>query len=369
MALSGLELINACRTRLDELWQEVKAEYENAPDNNYDLDETLRGAIHRSINSGTKSYRYVLPTQLLAKVVEPAVDCQCLQEQRGGVGAFDARSLAHSVIVTFDEANNKVLGGAPEPYVNNPLRVPEVSAKHRDKRKDKEGWDDLLTVLSDAQQDATNQTALLSLKQVLLEILRRLHQTTITYSVPSRTSLEQTRQVAAKFMSIPSGGDNVQAIATGLLKAVGLTFGIFDRVERSHTNAADASTGQVADIECYKADTIVLAAEVKYVALTKNMIEVKLPVFRSNGVTEIVYLITKGLVEAERAGIEALMSKEFANGQNIYLYDLGDFAAITLGLLGEDGRRVFLVEVGKTLEAFNSPYKQRKAWAELLASI
>lgn len=98
-------------------------------------DGALIESIHRAINSATKSYHYVLPTQLIAKLADPSLDCRCLQVARGGQGAFDARTIAHKVVVPFDQSNNNVLGGSPEPYVNNPLRVPEVSAQYRKLRK------------------------------------------------------------------------------------------------------------------------------------------------------------------------------------------------------------------------------------------
>ena len=45
------------------------------------------------------------------------------------VAAHSTREVSHiRVIVPFDQANFCVLGGAPEPYANNPLRIPGVTA-------------------------------------------------------------------------------------------------------------------------------------------------------------------------------------------------------------------------------------------------
>src|SRR3990172_5870666 len=62
----------------------------------------IQQAVGRSINSTTKSYRYVLPTQVVAKVVDPALDSRSVQEGSDLAGSFDARSLCHKVIVPFD---------------------------------------------------------------------------------------------------------------------------------------------------------------------------------------------------------------------------------------------------------------------------
>ena len=59
------------------------------------LDESnLLKAVHASVNSSTKTYRYVLP-QILSKLADPSLDSHCLQALRGGQGAFDARTVAH----------------------------------------------------------------------------------------------------------------------------------------------------------------------------------------------------------------------------------------------------------------------------------
>src|SRR5690348_6568128 len=67
----------------------------------------IQEAITRSVN-GQKSYRYVLPTQILAKVANPELDCRAFQEGAPIPNAFDARSFCCQVIVPFDRANEQV---------------------------------------------------------------------------------------------------------------------------------------------------------------------------------------------------------------------------------------------------------------------
>jgi hypothetical protein len=45
------------------------------------------------------------------------------------------------------DGNERVLGGSPEPYVNNPLRVPGITAAYRNAQKQKTDWDKLVAVL------------------------------------------------------------------------------------------------------------------------------------------------------------------------------------------------------------------------------
>src|SRR5690606_24687256 len=112
-----------------------------------------------SITGATKTYHYVLLTQLLAKVVQPDLDCRSVQAGNFPYpGAFDARTIAHKVVVPFDKDNQNVLGGSVEPYVNNPLRVPGILPEYRSQQKDKAGWDTLVRIL-ERVEDAGNPIA------------------------------------------------------------------------------------------------------------------------------------------------------------------------------------------------------------------
>jgi hypothetical protein len=144
-----------------------------------DLEPRLTEAIRASVNSRTKTYVYVLPTQVLAKHIQPKADARCLQAKRGGRGAFDARTLCHSAIVHFDKQHDNVLGGSAEPYVNNPLRVPELTRKYRGAQKDKVGWDTLCYVLGQVERVNKPAFTLKVLRQVLIEVYRRLEQTRV----------------------------------------------------------------------------------------------------------------------------------------------------------------------------------------------
>jgi hypothetical protein len=114
-------------------------------------DLELKEKIQECLTSSIKSYRYVLPTQLLSKSVDHALDCRSLQVADESEGSFDARTIAHFVIVPFESNNHDVLGGSKEPYVNNPLRCPAVSLAYRDRQRNKNDWDMLIFVLDKIQ--------------------------------------------------------------------------------------------------------------------------------------------------------------------------------------------------------------------------
>ncbi len=67
--------LTAARETLKALWATAQGE-SGAPKN---VPEEILQAIDASINSSTLTYRYVLPTQLLAKCIDPSLDCRALQ--------------------------------------------------------------------------------------------------------------------------------------------------------------------------------------------------------------------------------------------------------------------------------------------------
>jgi len=357
--------IDRCREILGETWKKVSQQNFRPSLAESDLAE----AISRCINSRTKTYRYVLPTQLVAKLSDGSLDSRCVQASRGGRGAFDARSVCQKVIVKFDKDNERVLGGSPEPYVNNPLRVPEVTARYRPQQKDRKGWDDLCRILDRVEKEQSPEFTRALFEQALFEVFKRLSKMRITYPVPRRISYDRTVTLIEDFLGVPSGGDRPQAVASALLEAVGEKFGLYTEVRRSKITAADRASGQIADIECYDSTGLVMVVEVKDRELIINHIRDKLPDARSRGVSEILFLIQRGIREANGDEIAKLLEREFAVGQNIYILPLNIFMPSLLVLLGEDGRIDFLKRVGKTLDKYGSAIQHRRAWAELMSRI
>lgn len=335
------DIIAESKDALNRLWNEIEDMANRGTLLDVINDDTLKNAIQRAINSNTKTYRYVLPTQILAKLVDPSLDSRCLQVIRAGKGAFDARSICHSVIVPFDKQNDSVLGGSPEPYVNNPLRQPEVTSQYRNKQKDKDGWDDLCDILKSVEDHNDKSFTELALKQTLIEIYKRLTNIRVTYPVPKRISLNQCITLITMSLSEQSGGDRVQAIA---------------------------SAGQVADLECIsESGDIILAVEVKDRDLTINQIKDKLPNMRAQKVTEILFIAQQGIAKEDEDDVTTLIDKEFISGQNIYVFDLMSLSKSLLALLGESGRGIFLDFVGKELDRYRSDITHRRAWANLLS--
>lgn len=363
------EFLQACRDRLDELWREA-SESPISDDSASAISSCpgLADDIRHCVNSATKTYRYVLPTQLLAKIVNADLDSRCVQASRGGRGAFDARTIAHEVIVPFDRANELVLGGSPEPYVNNPLRIAAISPEHRDAQKNKVGWDALCRILDEVENRNSPQFTRSVLDHTLRCIAERLEGVRVVYPAPRRISLAGAVDLVLAFLSERSGGDRFESVTSALFLVAGQRFGLFSLVKRASTNAADRSAKMLGDIECVDSSgKIVMVVEAKDRALTIRQVEDKVPGLRENKIAEAFFVAGKGIAPDDEDEVRQLVAREFASGQNLYVTELEPLARVLLAMIGEAGRREFLERIGRELDAYSDLY-HRRAWAKLLST-
>ncbi|CAH0281639.1 hypothetical protein SRABI80_03731 [Peribacillus frigoritolerans] len=87
--------------------------------------------IYSVLNENHLTYKYILVNALLAKASFPEINMICLQKQSKLVGAYDARSLCHQVLVPFEEEKLfGAFGSSIEPFLNKPARVPELSTSN-----------------------------------------------------------------------------------------------------------------------------------------------------------------------------------------------------------------------------------------------
>lgn len=360
-------LTAAAAALLERVWSELTDAPLSAPPAT-DIPAEIVAAIQRSISSKTKTDRYVLPTQLLAKAVNRSLDCRAIQSGRGVARAFDLRSLCHDVIVPFDRRNHAVLGGASEPYVNNPLRIPAVVPEHRGNQKDKQGFDDLCQVLQYAEENPDAVDCLLYV--TLRAIQSRLAEVQVDFPVPNRVALSDALLAVRRFVDERSGGLRLQVVCVALLRQIGRNFSLFEEVRAAALNAADQQTGNAADIECRRGDgTIALAVEVKDRALVVRHIQDKLGALHSRGISELLYLASGGVDAADTEAVQALVAREFRSGHNIYCVEVERFLEAALVLLGEHGRRAFLVGVGDELNLAAADLHHRRDWRTIVQSI
>lgn len=366
LVMNTEKFIQSCHSYLNERWASVSSQINSGTFQKPNIAALLTEKIKKILESSSKTYHYVLPTQILAKIVDPKLDCRSVQASYKKSGAFDARTVAHKVIVPFDRGNSNVLGGSTEPYVSKPLRLPAIIGSYRAQQKQKTDWDILVELLEEIETRNDIDFTKSVFDYLLFEIYNLLEEVSVLYPIPNRVSLGKTIELVNKFLSTSSGGNNEEIIATALLSTLAFHFRMFDKVESSNVNSADKASGLAADIECFVNGSVALLVEVKDQLLTLTQIERKMENARAKSITEILFLAQHGIEETEKDSIKDNIMQEFSSGHNIYTCTIIEFALGMLILLGEKGRVKFLAEVGKELDRRNSPVKHRKAWAMLL---
>jgi hypothetical protein len=354
-----------CKAALEEAWLQVWSETATVEPPSV-MSEELLNAIREAVNSDTKTYRYVLPTQLVAKLANPLLDCRSVQAGADSEGAFDARSVASKVISPFDLSHERVLGGSTDPYVSNPLRVTAVDPSQRDAQKDKVGWDRLCLVLQAVETNSNPEFTASVFRQVLREIKARLELVHVTYPFPHRVSLDDTLRITREFLKEKSSGDRFECLLAALFSQLGSSFGLYSEVLRTKSNSADASTGMVADIECRDSKgALVAAVEAKDRNITVTQLQEKIPLWREAGLTEAFLIATKDVKTADAQKIAEAQRVEFSSGHNIYCLPWDAFASSIFALIGETGRSEYLKKVAAELDKY-SAVQHRRTWADLL---
>ncbi len=347
------------RDLLNSLWSHVLT----------DEGFTLNPDFDRLIDSNSVSIRFCLPTQLLGKLVDPKLDCLCLQKGAGdSESMWDPRGFAAKVIVPWVMANQNVLGTSADPYVSLPLRKPRLELP-TGKAKNKEEWTLLYNLLADIESAGNPDNTMIALMFVLRSVKRKLSESTFEYFVPERISLEQAQSIVSKFLAESSGGDRGLSVAAALFTTLGKFFGLYSDVRRYVINATDVSTGSAGDIECLDADgKLRLAIEVKERSLT--LTDVKSAVLKARKVSIQDFLFNSPRVStSDRAEITELFEKTWASGTSLYQISIDELIRVGLALTGETGRKHFLDNVGLQLNKFNTQPKNRQRWKELLEEI
>ncbi len=334
-----------------------------------------------ALSDRSQTFPYVLPTQLLAKIVDSSLDARCLQKEESIEGdatesyvpvnagqRFDPRSFCVEVIVPWNSSNNNIIGRSNDPYVSKPLRTPwlTVDTPHFRKMKFRDIWAALARILFKAQNEEAYAEK--AFEQTLIILARRAALVEVDYRVPGRVSFNDSINLIEMLLSKGSGGVAAQAVATALLQVIGIRFGLWDQASTQHVNAADRTSGQVADITCFKNSNVILVCEVKDRAIYPREVDEKLLVLRGSTVRDALFLVRHGN-ESDREILDSILRRHFAGGLNGYVFDIIEFLQPFLAVLNEDGRKDFLVGIGEVLNHMAAPLPLRRRWAELLSSV
>ena len=355
------------RRRLEELWdEEIREGVDSAP---IAGDEKIMAHVSVLMASETVSFPYALLTQLLGKVTDRRLDALCLQKgDDSSDSRWDPRSLAKDVVVPWVQTNENVLGTSTDPYVSNSLRRPFVSpAPPNVQKATLPLWESFHAVLSDVEEHADPDYTLAVFRAVLREVKTRLVRQQITYPALPRVSLEQVLSLVGALLVHSQEGEHAMSVVAALCVEAGKRLRLWDEVKRQVSTASDKSTGMAGDLECWSEERLVCVVEVKERSVTLADVQSFESKLSLAGATEAIIVAPK-FDPSEIDEIKRRLRLMWGRGINLYHLTIDEFVSVTMSLIGEDGRRGFIVAIGEQLDAYARP-SGRMAWRNLLTDV
>lgn len=334
--------------------------YKLASEDKFKPNSAFKDEISFVINNTHLTYRYILLTAVLSKSVSNNVNPLALQASSNLDGAYDARSVCHSVIVPFERDYLKnALGGSNEPFLNKPARFKELSLNNAVRRgNDKRILELLCSFLPKIEN--TDQ-AFHSLVDAVYYILR-LSETKNTLPLTTDVKASKCSEIInfIKVLTAKSHEGESCVLAAGtLISCLGNLF-IKDCVVKVHpVNQAGTSSNEVNDIDVYKSDKIIWTFEIKDKKFTKYDVEHAIKKTKDNHCNSLFFV----------RGIHALthdfsarqfIDEQRSNGFLLNIIGIIEFSELLIGLCENIDLKFFvetILKVSKQARIKNPTHK------------
>jgi hypothetical protein len=315
---------------------------------------------------GEVTYRYILLTAALSKVANPNVHYRALQKGSKLQGAYDARSVAHQVVVPFEKSHGERFGGSNEPYLNRPARYPEFDMSNRDRNRNAQRR--LYDLLEFCQTQSQKDKALpkLFLRQVLKEMMSAPPMRQDFHVPPVQVSLKKTVQIVDEYLAVSGSGERLVAVSAALFSSTSHVTGKQLDVTAYPVNWSDKFAKTAGDIEFRMNGKIVKAAESKDKPILESDVRHCQMKAKQRNLTEYIILNGAGIAEKDTQNIEKFVESQLKEGINIYIMDVPEDFYPCLVFLGEQGRKQFLGKVGEFLNKIRATRENKTAWQKIV---
>ena len=312
------------------------------------------------------TYKYILLTAALSKVTNPNIHYRALQKGSHLQGAYDARSVAHGVVVPFEKSHGERLGGSNEPFLNRPARYPECDMSNRDRdRKAQQRLFDLLEFCQiRSQTEKTFPETFL--RQVLKEIMIVPPMKQDFHFLPVKVSLQKTVQIVNEYLVTSGSGERLVAICAAVFSSLSHVTQSPSQVMAYPVNWSDKFAKTAGDIEFRTGTEVTKAAESKDKPLTESDVRHCQMKAKQHNLTEYIILNGAEIVPTDRLGIERFLDTQTKEGINIYILKVPEDLRPYFVYLGEQGRKYFLDKVGEFLNDIRASRDNKRAWQNLL---
>jgi hypothetical protein len=328
------------RTQLRLAWSLVDDASVSAPGE-------IEAQMRFLVNSGNVTFRYILVTGLLGKLSQSRVHPRALQTSSRLKHSYDARSLCHEVVVTFEKEHGNLWGLSNEPFVNKPARHPQHDQANRQLR-DKPAAKALHEILEFAHK-APPESVLAMLVQALRYGKERAA-ARIEAVQEAQTTYRRVVDFANAFLADSDGGTRLAAVVGAFVRLLNS-----DSVVKVHPpNFSDKFAKTLGDVEILHAKKVVSAIECKHRPLNADDVRHGVRKGREGGVSEYFFVTAAGIAVLQ----ESEISIALADGRkhiDVHHFDIaplvewwtaalnpvrrGRFGAVVAEILRDDMRR------------------------------
>lgn len=344
----------------------------DANNEEFEADTNYNDFLLKVIEGSHKTYKYILFNALLAKSTDENVNMLVLQAGSKLKGAYDARSLCHSVVVPFESDNFPgALGGSNEPFVNKPARFTELSKSNAVRKgKDKELLDSLCDTLPEINSVDAYKLLVFAIRK-LISIYKELEsQRKISYK--SEKPIKEICAYINELSNQSFEGETIVLIVAAVYEMYMSSIYEDYNVEVHPVNQSGSSSREISDIDVYKQDEILITNELKDKLFTETDVKHAITKIIDANCSKMFFIKGKNatLVDCEEKKLEAEMLE-----QGIYLkfYTVEEFTDFIFGLTCEISVEKFYESIinnaldkkfkKNTIEFINSTAKQY-GWIE-----
>jgi hypothetical protein len=302
---------------LEESWKSKHSAKENRSE--------IFDAICDIISASDVTFKYILITGVLANCTDERIHPRALQAGSTLEGAYDARSLCHSVVVPFEKKFGNLWGLSNEPFLNKPARHPEHS-KDNPLRNKKLATNLHLTLDSVRAMDREDK---LNTLKLILKLSSQRMESRPKPVFQTSTNFQSAERFLTEIVKESSEGCSLVAL-------IGNFFREFSpapfEVKIHPTTNSDAYSRTAGDIEIFRDGKIVAAIECKERRLTKEDVSHGILKAGQHAVQEYWFITSTGVLDSDAADIRNLIIDN-SNCHDLYVFELQEIVSVFTALL------------------------------------
>jgi len=329
----------------------------------FHIDTNVSDAFNVLFSSKTQAFREVLLGCIIERLFSPTTDLR-LPYAGHGEASFNGRTLDERIINPF--LRHHKIPCSKGPFLSVFRRSVKFDASTREGIRDKTGYDAFLYLISMLEQsDHASVTNLLD--YTLYQFLQLRESSHIAVANINRISLAQWKWLIERLLKIHSGGRIPVFLSQSLLLAIKETFDLNWNIECQDINVSDKSSGAIGDITVKEESRIILAIEI-----TERRVDAEriVSTFDTKIAPQNVqdYIFLAGTSEIEKEAYEQVQ-RYFSLGHEITFFEIGNWIATALSLIGSSGRSIFLWNLTEMIDAVDVPKAIKVNWNQLVSDL